>query len=200
MRGHVHPGTTQKLTDRHDEFHQDDSLRDADLVHPQAYADWNKANPDDKMDLGHGFGSQNRRRSPLEQHDIDVMTNVWPERPGMNRKTKQLAEGHIVELGNDPKTRKLIVTNGPGFDLGKSVQWMPSGPAIPHFSWVHVLCETSTNIKMWAFIFPNVDDCELQQVSTNELSDRLGFEVCDNMNSGRGITAKKSKLKPWWKP
>ena len=121
VRGRVYPGTAEKKEPRIDQFHADDTLIDSDQAKPAAYAAWNKANPDDLMDLGHAFGSQFRRMSALDQHDIDVMTNVWPERPEMNRHTKQVNEGHIVELGNDPKTRVLVVVNGPGFYPGKPI-------------------------------------------------------------------------------
>lgn len=200
VRGMVTQASAVNEHLRSDEFHQDDTLRTRDMVNPSVYPWWNREHPDDPLDLGHGFGSQFRRGSKLQQHDIDVMTNVWPERPAMNRITKRINEGHIVDLGNDPKTRMLIVTNGPGFFPGQPVHFMSDeGPAIPHFSWTHVLRETRTNLQMFAFAYANTAETpELEVLTTNELSDRLGFELLDNVHSKRGIAAKDRRFRPWW--
>ncbi len=199
VRGRIYPGVTS--IERSDDYHQDHTLRDAESVKPELYQTWNREHPGRRYDIGHGLASRYRRDSQLSQFDVDVMTNTWPESPGMNRGEKAQIEKRILDLAADERTKSVTVWSGPGFDRGRPIEYLgKGGPAIPHFAWMVVMQERTRAIEFWAFVFPNDSDpkTEFTSISVDRLSQRLGYEIAQEVKSDKGKNAKARIAEHWW--
>lgn len=175
--------TEAKKVERHDNFISEFCLPATLRTTASDYSAWNKANPDNPMDIGHQTGSQFRRSTFLDQHDVDSLAGCCPETPGMNRHIKGHIETSIQKRAGsvDDKGRRIWLevysAQGPWFcnDVKDSQRpRLQSGQWIPDGAWISTLWRGRSKLEVRNWSMRNVQDWTTNAsklISLKELQD-----------------------------
>ena len=195
--------TDETNVDRKDNFSSGDvTLPDHLCTTEKHYANWNKKNPNFKVDKGHSAGSQYRRGNVVIQSDIDTLAGVTPEAAKTNRNVKGPLESAILAYakkqthtylvqgpiwyGNEPKHGKL--ENG---------QWIPDALFISGM-FLH-----KKTAKSWTWQMENsrtIPGAKLREISLDELERLTGLYLWSNVGAS-SFQKRRHRLRggTWWK-
>lgn len=158
-------------------------------------------------DRGHLVASADQRDDELQISETYLLSNMSPQKPGLNRKIWKDLEKRVRELDDEENIYVTYVVTGPIFYFDQPTEVLPATDddgvsiPIPHAFYKSILTENHRGrYYMWSFVIPNEEQeepLETFRVPTNTVERMTGMVLWDQLK-GEYIEWEKSRVRGMW--
>ncbi|WP_350334348.1 DNA/RNA non-specific endonuclease [Coralliovum pocilloporae] len=160
-------------------------------------------------DRGHLVASADQRETELQNSETFLLSNMSPQKPGLNRKIWRHLEEAIRDLDAQDDIMETYVLTAPVFDFGKVIETIGDRESkhgidipIPHGFVKSVFAEHKNGgFKLWTFKIDNEegqdDDLGSYLIKTYDAEQYVGGRFWDRVAGGDLHDQKKTKGRMW---
>lgn len=110
-------------------------------------------------DRGHLVPSADRDDNRTENRATFIMTNVSPQKPGLNRHVWKSLEGKVREWAAEHDSLYVVTAGVLVGSKGRPLKKIGSGVAVPELFYKAVATRDGDGFQAIGFVIPNIDDC-----------------------------------------
>ena len=110
-------------------------------------------------DKGHLVPSADRDDNRTENKATFIMTNVSPQKPGLNRYVWKSLEGKVREWAAEHDSLYVVTAGVLVEPKGRPFKKIGSGVAVPELFYKAVATRDGDGFQAIGFVIPNIDDC-----------------------------------------
>ena len=132
-------------------------------------------------DRGHLVPSADRDDNQTENRATFVMTNISPQRPGLNRHVGKNLESRVRKWALEHDSLYIVTAGVLAPTAGRPLKTIGAGVAVPELFFKAIAVRDGDRFQAIGFVIPNIDDCNrdyrVYAVSPDSVRHLTGLDI-----------------------